>query len=65
MQRQISYFGDPDSTNGSMKHVGDDETNLQVLSMLWDEKDADYHSYEHFPEWPEVKDEVFKDSFYP
>jgi serine/threonine protein kinase len=29
--------------------------------MLWDEKDATYHSYTHFSQWPEVKDEAFKD----
>lgn len=34
LQRQVSYFGDKDGINGLMKHVGEEETNLQVLSLL-------------------------------
>lgn len=61
LQRQISYFGDKDSLNGLMKHVGDEEVNCQVLSMLWEDRDADYIPYKPFRDWPEVDDEAFKD----
>lgn len=61
LQRQVSYFGDRDGINGLMKHVGDEETNLQVLSLLWDDRFADYLPYSHFSDWSEVQDAVFKD----
>jgi serine/threonine protein kinase len=56
LQRQVSYFGDREGINGLMKHVGDQETNLRVLSLLWDDRYANYLPYKHFSEWPEVQD---------
>lgn len=60
LQRQVSYFGDRDGINGLMKHVGDEETNLEVLSLLWDDRYADYIPYRHFSEWPDVQDDAFR-----
>ncbi|CAK4033849.1 calcium calmodulin dependent kinase [Lecanosticta acicola] len=60
LQRQVSYFGDRDGLNGLIKHVGDNEVNCQVLSMLWDERNEDYIPYKPFVEWPEVQDEAFR-----
>jgi serine/threonine protein kinase len=61
LQRQVSYFGDRQGINGLMKHTGDIETNLQVLSLLWDDRHAEYLPYKNFSEWPEVQDQVFID----
>lgn len=36
LQRQISYFGDSESVEGLVRHVGDEETNRQIITMLWD-----------------------------
>lgn len=61
LQRQVSYFGDRDGINGLMKHVGDEEANLEVLSLLWDDRYADYLPYKHFSEWSEVQDGGFRE----
>lgn len=62
LQRLVSYFGDEEGLKGLMKHVGDDDTNCQILSMLWEEQNAEYVDYKPFSEWPEVqKDESFRD----
>jgi hypothetical protein len=61
LQRQVSYFRDKNGINGLMKHTGDDEMNLKVLSLLWEDRYADYLLYKHFSEWLEVKEESFKD----
>lgn len=61
LQRQASYFGDQDGLDGLMKHVGDKEINSQVLSLLWEERTAEYIPYKSFSEWPDVQDEAFKD----
>ncbi|RMY88951.1 hypothetical protein D0862_10319 [Hortaea werneckii] len=45
LQRLVSYFGDKDGINGLLTHVGDDETNCEILSLLWDERSADYIPY--------------------
>ncbi|EED15820.1 serine/threonine protein kinase, putative [Talaromyces stipitatus ATCC 10500] len=61
LQRQVSYFGDPQGLNGLMTHVGDEEVNCQVLGLLWDDRLADYHSYRPFSGWQNVTDNDFKD----
>jgi len=61
LQRQISYFGDWEGVNGLLKHIADDDTNCQVLRMLWDERSEEYIPYKPFSEWPDVGDAVFKD----
>jgi serine/threonine protein kinase len=60
LQRQISYFGDEKGFNGPMKHVGDEEANCEILSMLWEGRAAEYIPYVPFVEWIDV-DETFKD----
>ncbi|USP82506.1 kinase-like protein [Curvularia clavata] len=60
LQRQISYFGDEDGSNGLMKHVGDEELNCEILGMLWEDRVADYIPYVSFSEWTDV-DSTFKD----
>ncbi|KAL9110588.1 MAG: hypothetical protein Q9227_004946 [Pyrenula ochraceoflavens] len=60
LQRQVSYFGDEKGLNGLMKHVADEEVNCQVLSMLWEERTADYIPYEPFANWPDVDDASFR-----
>ncbi|RMY59964.1 hypothetical protein D0863_11758, partial [Hortaea werneckii] len=62
LQRLVSYFGDKDGINGLLTHVGDDETSCEILSMLWDERHADYIPYKPFVEWPETQqDESLRD----
>ncbi|GAB1739782.1 hypothetical protein NU219Hw_g4719t1 [Hortaea werneckii] len=62
LQRLVSYFGDKDSINGLLTHVGDDETSCEILSLLWEERHADYIPYKPFVEWPETQqDEGFRD----
>ncbi|KAI6878127.1 calcium/calmodulin dependent protein kinase [Hortaea werneckii] len=51
LQRLVSYFGDKDGINGLLTHVGDDDTSCEILSLLWDERHADYISYKPFVEW--------------
>lgn len=47
--------------NGLLKHIADDDTNCQVLRMLWDERSEEHIPYKPFPEWPDVGDTAFKD----
>ncbi|KAI1933666.1 hypothetical protein LOZ65_000302 [Ophidiomyces ophidiicola] len=54
LQRQVSFFGDPEGLNGLMTHVGDEEVNCKVLGLLWDDRVADYHPYRPFSKWPNV-----------
>ncbi|KAF2501351.1 serine/threonine protein kinase [Lophium mytilinum] len=61
LQRQISYFPDRDNFNGLITHVGDNELSCQVLGMLWDDREADYHSYEPFSSWKDVEDSLFRE----
>lgn len=61
LQRQVSYFGDTEALNGLMRHVGDEEINLEVLSLLWEERNEDYIPYKPFSTWPEAGDEAFRD----
>lgn len=61
LQRQIFYFPDRESFNGLITHVGDNTLSCQVLGMLWDDRVADYHSYEPFPSWAEVGDSLFQE----
>ncbi|CAK1354283.1 hypothetical protein CB0940_01846 [Cercospora beticola] len=64
LQRLVSYFGDEEGLNGLMRHVGDDDTNCQILSMLWEERNAEYIGYRPFSEWPEdQEDGLFRDLF--
>lgn len=44
-----------------MKNTGDQETNLRVLSFLWENRYVDYPPCKHFSEWPEVQDQAFKE----
>ncbi|KAK7177848.1 NB-ARC and TPR domain protein [Paraphaeosphaeria sporulosa] len=60
LQRQISYFGDKEGSDGLMKRVGDEEANCEILRMLWEERAADYIPYVPFSEWTDV-DSTFKD----
>lgn len=61
LQRQVSYFGDVKGINGLITHVGDEELNCQVLSLLSDERNEDYIPYKPFSEWPEIQDTAFID----
>ncbi|GIK02025.1 hypothetical protein Aspvir_006068 [Aspergillus viridinutans] len=61
LQRQVSYFGDPEGINGLLKHIGDDEISCQILRMLWDERAEEHIPYTPFSEWPDVVDPAFKD----
>lgn len=61
LQRQVSYFGDSEGLNGLMTHVGDEEVNCQVLSLLWEDRDQDGIPYKPFSEWSELCDEQFID----
>lgn len=61
LQRQVSYFGDSQGLNGLMKHIGNEEVNCQILQMLWEERLEDHISYRPFADWPDVKDDIFKD----
>lgn len=38
LQRQVSYFGSWEGVSGLVKHITDDDTNCQILRMLWDER---------------------------
>lgn len=62
LQRLVSYFGDEEGLAGLMRHVGNEENNLQILSILWEERNEEYIQYKPFSEWPEAhEDEVFGD----
>lgn len=61
LQRQVSYFGDKEGVNGLMKHVGDEEVNCEILSMLWEGRTDEDIPYVPFEEWKDVDDDVFKD----
>lgn len=61
LQRQISYFGDTEGLDGLMMHVGDEEINCQILSMLWEERTEDHIPCKPFSDWPDAGDDVFKD----
>jgi serine/threonine protein kinase len=60
LQRQISYFGDSESVEGLMRHVGDEEINRQIITMLWDERNSDHIPYKPFSTWPEATDDAFR-----
>lgn len=60
LQRQISYIGTKEGTNGLMRHVGDEEENCGILRMLWEERGV---YYVPFDQWVDVDvDEEFRDS---
>ncbi|KAK2809482.1 hypothetical protein FQN50_003750 [Emmonsiellopsis sp. PD_5] len=61
LQRQVAFFGDYKGVEGLKRHVGDQEINCKVLSMLWDNTEKDGFPYKPFLEWPSIDDEVFKD----
>ncbi|PKY01354.1 putative calcium/calmodulin dependent protein kinase [Aspergillus campestris IBT 28561] len=61
LQRQVSYFGDPEGINGLSKHLADDEFGREALQMLWDERLEEHIPYRPFAEWPEITDPDFKD----
>lgn len=61
LQRLVSYFGDREGLEGLMRHVGDEEVNLQVLELLWEDRQAEYHSYRRFETWEEVRDEGLRE----
>ena len=61
LQRQISYFPGRESFNGLISHVGDNPLSCQVLGMLWDDRGADYHSYEPLRRWIDISDESFRE----
>lgn len=61
LQRQVSYFGDWEGVEGLLKHIGDDDTNCQVLRMLWEDRLEEYIPYKPFSEWADGTDVVFKD----
>lgn len=62
LQRLVSYFGDKEGLHGLMKHVVDSDVNREILSMLWEERNAEYIEYQPVSEWPEVQgDELFGD----
>lgn len=44
-----------------MKHVGDEDVNQQVLSMLWEERNEDYIPYQPFSTWQEAEHHGFRD----
>ena len=44
-----------------MKHVGDEEINCQILSLIWDERSDENIPYEPFTNWQDAGDENFKD----
>jgi serine/threonine protein kinase len=60
LQRQISYFGDSENVEGLMRHVGDEEINRQIITMLWDERNSDHIPYKPFSTWPEATDDAFR-----
>ncbi|KAK5118069.1 hypothetical protein LTR62_004115 [Meristemomyces frigidus] len=61
LQRQVSLFGDREGLNGLMTHVGDEGLNCQMLSLLWEDRNEEYHSYEPLSEWPDLHDQSFMD----
>jgi serine/threonine protein kinase len=61
LQRQVSYFGDPDGIRGLLNHVADDEISCQLLQMLWEERAGEDIGYEAFSAWTNVPDPEFKD----
>ncbi|KAL3469051.1 putative calcium/calmodulin dependent protein kinase [Aspergillus californicus] len=60
LQRQVSYFGDPDGIRGLLKHVSDDKINCQLLQMLWEESSDEHIGYKPFSAWSDVVDSAFK-----
>lgn len=48
LQLQISHFPDCGGFNGLLAHVGDDEFRCELLRMLWDDREPDYHGYVPF-----------------
>ncbi|PYI08452.1 putative calcium/calmodulin dependent protein kinase [Aspergillus sclerotiicarbonarius CBS 121057] len=61
LQRQVSYFGDPQGIDGLLKHLADDEISFKFLQMLWEDRFEDYIPYKPFSEWADVVDPKFKD----
>jgi serine/threonine protein kinase len=60
LQRRVSYFGDQEGVNGLLKHITDDDTNCQVLRMLWEERSEEHITYKPFSQWPDAGDAMFK-----
>ncbi|KAJ0420974.1 kinase-like domain-containing protein [Aspergillus carlsbadensis] len=61
LQRQVSYFGDPDGIRGLLNHVADDKLSCRVLEMLWEERADENIGYKPFSTWRHVLDPEFKD----
>lgn len=61
LQRQVSYFGNPEGVNGLLKHIADDNTNFHVLRLLWEGRLDENIPYRPFSEWPDVENLNFKD----
>jgi serine/threonine protein kinase len=61
LQRQVSYFGDQETVNGLLKHIADDNTNCQVLRMLWEDRSEAQIPYKPFSQWWDGGDTMFKD----
>lgn len=61
LQRQVSYFGDAEGVEGLLKHLGDDDMNKQILSILWEDRHEEYITYKPFTTWPEAEDVAFRD----
>lgn len=61
LQRQVSYFGDKAGLDGLMAHVDDVKGHREVLRLLYEDRVSDDHSYRPFEEWPDIKDDGFKD----
>ncbi len=60
LQRQVSYFGDQEGVNGLLKHIGEFDTQCQVLRMLWEDRSGEKIPYKPFSEWQDVGDAAFK-----
>lgn len=61
LQRQVSYFADPDGFDGLLRHLGDDSPWCQVLKVLLVGFDKD-NPREPFTQWMmEPLDSDFKD----
>lgn len=61
LQRLVSYFGTGEDVRSLTKHLGDDAVGIMCLQLLWEDRNEPYIPYKPFVDWPEVKDEMFKD----
>ncbi|PWY89494.1 putative calcium/calmodulin dependent protein kinase [Aspergillus sclerotioniger CBS 115572] len=61
LQRQVSYFGDPQGISGLLKHISDEDFNCKILQILWEDRFEEYIPYKAFSEWADVVDPEFKD----